>query len=348
MQDNYFIERKIKVNKKINELLCELPHFIAEFIVGIENKTTELTRNNYLLDLRIFFDYLQRTKFSNKKLKEITLQDIDSLTSTDIEMFLNYTNAFKYYGKYLTNGERGKARKLSAIRAFFRYFFNKDKLTKNITTKISMPKLHDKNIIRLEIDEVSNLLNTTESPTQFTQMQKSFHEHTRLRDVAILTTLLGTGLRVSECVGLNFTDIDFNINAFKIVRKGGNQVILYFPDEVEIALKNYINERNLKVETSVETIDALFLSMQKKRITVRAVEILVKKYSKLISPLKKITPHKLRSTYGTSLYRETHDIYVVAEVLGHKDINTTKKHYAAISEDIKRNASTKVTLRDKN
>ena len=309
MQENYFIERKIKINKKINELLCDLPNFVTEFIVGIENRTTELTRQNYLLDLRIFFDYIQRTKLSTKKIKEITLQDIDSLTSTDIEMFLNYTNAFKYYGKYLTNGERGKSRKLSSIRTFFKYFYNKDKLSKNVTTKISMPKLHDKSIIRLEVDEVTNLLNTTESPTQFSEMQKSFHEHTRLRDIAILTTLLGTGLRVSECVGLNYSDIDFNINAFKIIRKGGNQVILYFPDEVEIAIKNYINERNKNIETSIDKIDALFLSLQRKRISVRAVEILVKKYSQIIAPLKKITPHKLRSTFGTNLYNETEDIF---------------------------------------
>lgn len=344
MKDNYFVERKIKTNKKINEFLCELPSFINEYIVGIENKTSELTRINYLQDLRIFFDYLQRIKYPTKKIKEINLEQLDLLTPTDIESFLNYTNAFKYYGKYLTNGERGKSRKLSAIRSLFKYFYNKDKLSKNITTKISMPKIHDKNIVRLEIDEVSNLLNSVESPISFSEMQKGFHIHTKLRDIAILTTLLGTGIRVSECVGLNISDVDFNINAFKIIRKGGNQVILYFPNEVEIALKNYLNERKNN-GTLTEESDALFLSLQKKRISVRAVEILVKKYSNIIAPLKKITPHKLRSTFGTNLYNETEDIYVVAEILGHKNINTTKKYYAATSEKITRDAISKVKLR---
>ena len=83
-----------------------------------------------------------------------------------------------------------------------------------------------------------------------------------------------------------------------------------------------------------------------KRISIRAVENLVQKYSKIVTPLKKISPHKLRSTYGTQLYRETQDIYVVADVLGHKDVNTTKKHYAAISEDIRRSVAGKVKLRD--
>ena len=102
-------------------------------------------------------------------------------------------------------------------------------------------------------------------------------------------------------------------------------------------------EERLEEQTSDR---ALFLSIQKKRISVRALEILVKKYAKLIVPLKKITPHKLRSTYGTNLYRETGDIYIVAEVLGHKDINTTKKHYAATSDELKRLAASKVKLVD--
>ena len=139
-------------------------------------------------------------------------------------------------------------------------------------------------------------------------------------------------------------DIDFNNSSFKITRKGGNEVVLYFSDEVKSALLNWLEERN-HIETIDKNEKALFLSLQRKRITPRAVENLVKKYALAIAPLKKISPHKLRSTYGTNLYRETQDIYIVADVLGHKDVNTTKKHYAAISEDIRRNASTKVKLR---
>ena len=92
--------------------------------------------------------------------------------------------------------------------------------------------------------------------------------------------------------------------------------------------------------------NAFFLSMQYKRINVRSVEILVKKYSKITTPLKKITPHKLRSTYGTRLYNETHDIYIVADVLGHRDVNTTKRHYAAVTEENRRRVANVVKLRD--
>lgn len=169
----------------------------------------------------------------------------------------------------------------------------------------------------------------------------------RSRDVAILTLFLGTGIRISECVGLNLKDVDFETNSFKVVRKGGNEAILYFSDEVASALKQYISDRNQRLENAKKQETALFLSLQDSRISVRAVQNLVKKYSSIAAPLKKISPHKLRSTYGTALYRETKDIYVVADVLGHKDVNTTKKHYAAISNDIRREAANKVKLRDK-
>ena len=178
-----------------------------------------------------------------------------------------------------------------------------------------------------------------------TKMQKGFHKHTQARDYAMLSLFLGTGIRISECVGLNLEDFDFRQNAFKVTRKGGNKVILYFNEEVSDALQNYILQRK-RIKTQPGSEHALFLSMQNKRITCRAVENLVKKYSKLVNPLKKITPHKLRSTFGTNLYRETNDIYIVADVLGHKDVNTTRKHYAAISDDIRRNAAQQVKFRE--
>jgi site-specific recombinase XerD len=208
-----------------------------------------------------------------------------------------------------------------------------------------MPKLHEKEIIRLDADEVSNLLDEVESGDKLSKSQQKYHDKTRLRDVAIFTLLLGTGMRVSECVGINIDDIDFKNCGIKIRRKGGYETVIYFGDEVEKALKDYLEVRKTIIPVSGHE-DAMFLSIQKKRIGVRAVENLVKKYSKLVTQLKKITPHKLRSTYGTSLYRETGDIYLVADVLGHKDVNTTKKHYAAIEDERRRKARNIVKLRE--
>ena len=190
------------------------------------------------------------------------------------------------------------------------------------------------------------LLDQVEDGTNLTKAQQRFHQVTKTRDIALLTLLLGTGIRVSECVGLDLEDVDFKNNGIKIRRKGGYEAVIYFGEEVEEALSDYLEERyHIIPQTGHE--HALFLSMQQRRMSVRAVENMVKKYSATVTSLKKITPHKLRSTYGTSLYRETGDIYLVADVLGHKDVNTTKKHYAALEDERRRSAANKVRLREK-
>ncbi len=341
---NFFSSRNLKNIKRINQLLLELPPFVEEYFIGIENQTSPLTRLNYAYDLRIFFDFLKKTKYIGKEITAFSLSDLENVSGTDIERFLNYLNHYEYRGTVESCNERAKARKLSTVRALFKYFFKKDKIKVDNAAKVSMPKLHEKEIIRLETDEIARLLNCADSGSGMSNHQMAFHEKTKIRDVAILTLFLGTGIRISELVGLNNEDIDFRTNSFKITRKGGNQAILYFSDEVADALARYVAYKE-EAENLPQGEHALFLSLKNQRISIRAVENLVKKYSKIVTPLKKISPHKLRSTYGTQLYRETQDIYVVADVLGHKDVNTTKKHYAAISDDIRKSVAGRVKLR---
>lgn len=347
---SYFEERTISTLERIRKITDNLPYYVEEFFVGIENRTTPLTRLNYAYDLRIFFDFLSCKVFRGKKdALDISIEDLDKLAASDIELFLSYLSHYTINGKEESCTERGKSRKLATIRSFFKFFFNKGVLTANVAAKVAMPKLHDKEIVRLEsdgkINEIAAIINTADTGNGLSAKQQQFHKKTRIRDVAILTLFLGTGIRISELVGLNTEDIDFNSNAFVVTRKGGNRTILYFGDEVKAALEEYLVERN--GDDAVKNEPALFLSLRKKRISTREVQDLVKKYAKIVSPLKKITPHKLRSTFGTNLYRETGDIYVVADVLGHKDVNTTKKHYAAISDDIRKRAVKSVKLRDK-
>ena len=230
-------------------------------------------------------------------------------------------------------------------RDFFKYFFNKDMLKANIASKVKSPKLHEKPIIRLEPQETAELLYSCETLNGFSEHQKKYNDKYKIRDNAIISLFLTTGIRVSECVGLDIDDIDFSVNGLRIIRKGGNSVIIYFSDEIARILKKYLEDRKA-IKGLPDTEKALFLSLQKKRISTRAVQNLVKKYSSLATPLKNISPHKLRSTYGTNLYHETKDIYVVADVLGHKDINTTKQYYAAMSDDVRRNAARKVKLKE--
>ncbi len=345
--ENYYRQRNIDNSYRLAEIRNnELPFFCNEFFLGIESNTSSLTRLNYAYDLKLFFKFLV-TKidvFMQTEVTDFTINQLKHVTLLHLEMFTEYLNCYKINDKTFTNGNKGKARKLSSVRAMFKYFYNKDYLSQNVAAKLQMPKIHEKEIIRLENNEVENLLNVAEYGDGMTSHQEFYHEKTRIRDTAILTLFLGTGIRISECVGLNISDLDFSTNAFTVTRKGGNRVILYFSDEVSTALRRYLFEREADDSIPKEE-QALFLSLQNKRISIRAVQNLVKKYSQISSPLKNISPHKLRSTYGTALYRQTGDIYVVAEVLGHRDVNTTKKHYAAMSEDIRKSAANEVVLR---
>ena len=338
---DFYKKRDLQNRLKMSKYLEKLPDYCYDFFIGIENNTSSLTRYNYAMDLFVFFNYL--AKYVLKKDEDkITLDDIDNLKTRNIEQYLSYLSYYELDGKYYKNDERGKARKLASLRSFFKYLFNHDMIKANIASKIETPKLHNKEIIRLEKDEVNRLMNTIENPIEFTKRQQEYNKNTFERDNAIITLFLGTGIRISELVGLNLESFDFSQNAFIVTRKGGNQTMLYFSNEVAMALKTWLEKRATLQLPKEE--NAMFISLQNKRISIRAVENLVKKFAQIASPLKKISPHKLRSTFGTNLYKETKDIYIVADVLGHKDVNTTKKHYAAISEDMRKSVADKVKI----
>lgn len=343
--NDYYKDREANCLDKI-EILCEdLPKMTREFIYGIAEYTSPLTRLNYVYDLRIFFDFMVKFVCNDKNIKNLDFFDLERLEISDFEAFLAYLSRYKINGKIESCNERAKSRKLATVRTFYKHFYNKNKIKTNTASKIPLPKKHDKEIIRLDVNEVVRIINLAENGENLSNRQRAYHKNTKIRDVAILTLFLGTGIRNSELVGLNVDDISFEEMSFAVTRKGGNRTILYFTDEVGNALYDWIEYRK-KIKDLPENEKALFLSLQNKRISVRTIQELVKKYAKIITPLKKITPHKLRSTFGTNLYRETQDIYMVADYLGHSDVNTTKKHYAAISEDLRRSAIKTVKLRD--
>ena len=335
--------------RKLREVLATLPGFAKDYFRAIEPNSSAKTRISYVYDIRVFFSFLcSSNPYFNKydDVTKITLSDLEQLQPVDIEEYLEYLSYYEKEDKIYTNDERGKKRKLAALRSFYSYFFEAELIQKNPAVLVPLPKLHEKEIVRLDADEVAVLLDQVEDGTNLTKAQQRFHQVTKTRDIALLTLLLGTGIRVSECVGLDLEDVDFKNNGIKIRRKGGYEAVIYFGEEVEEALTDYLEERHHIIpQTGHE--HALFLSMQQRRMSVRAVENMVKKYASTVTSLKKITPHKLRSTYGTSLYRETGDIYLVADVLGHKDVNTTKKHYAALEDERRRSAADKVRLREK-
>ena len=344
----YHEQTDVENTLRLRDVLKTLPPFCRDFFRAIEPRTTTKTRNSYAYDIRIFFQFLleQNPAFRDWSIDAFTVDVLDQLTAVDLEEYEEYLKVYQAGDKTETNGERGLKRKMSSLRSFYAYYFKREMIHTNPTVLVDVPKIHQKSIIRLEADEVALLLDYIEhGGDDLTGQKKVYYEKTKDRDLALVTLLLGTGVRVSECVGLDIEDVDFKNNGIKVTRKGGNEMVVYFGPEVEKALKNYLEVRKNIIPVEGHE-HALFYSTQRKRIGVQAVENLVKKYARQVTTTKKITPHKLRSTYGTALYQETGDIYLVADVLGHKDVNTTKKHYAALDDSRRRQAATAVKLRE--
>lgn len=321
----YTTERDIYHTEQLNIVLTNLPPFCHAFFLGIEQITSPLTRLGYARDLEIFFNYLitETEKFHKYKISDFEKNDLNQITIDDLELYMSFLTHYKKNNRSHLNSERGKMRKMASLRSFFKYFYRRGDLKENIMTKIDLPKIHEKSIIRLSDDEVAKMITIAEKNP---------------RDKMIISLFLLSGIRVSELVGLDYQDIDLANKTFLVTRKGGKQTILHMGQQLHDKFVDYF------AEYEKWTPNTPLFTKCGHRLSVRAVENIVKKYAAIAAPLKKISPHKLRSTYGTNLYKATNDIYIVADVLGHKDINTTKKHYAAISDDIRIKAADMVKI----
>lgn len=337
----------------LREVLSALPSFVKDYFRAMDARTTTKTKLSYAYDFRVFFEFLKAMNplYKNHELRDFTLADLDQVTARDLEEYMEYLKLYdapadRVQGEArITNSVVGQKRKISALRSLYNYLYKQQMVQNNPTQLIEMPKVREKAIIRLDREEVDLLLEYIENcGASLSGKALEAYRLTRERDIALVTLLLGTGIRVSECVGLDIEDLDLRNDRFRVVRKGGNEAMVYFGDEVREALLKYLTVRE-GITPLAGHEHALFYSTQRRRITVRAVENLVQKYAGAVTTAKHITPHKLRSTYGTALYQETGDIYLVADVLGHKDVNTTRKHYAAMDETRRKSAADAVRLR---
>ena len=258
-------EQKDRENiRKLRSMIQELPPFCPEFFRGIEPQTSSRTRIAYAYDMKIFFDFLRKENPAMAELdrKDITLSHLDQLTVTDLEEYMEYLKyRFNEKNQEVVNKERGIMRKISSLKSFYNYYYRREMIKNNPAALVSLPKLHEKEIIRLEADEVVSLLDEVEKGESLTEKQKQYHKRTRVRDLALMTLLLGTGIRVSECVGLDLNDVDLKTGGIHIHRKGGKEVTVYFGMEVEYALSDYLEQRKEMIPVEGHE-NALFLSLQ--------------------------------------------------------------------------------------
>ncbi len=331
--------------KAAREMKKELPQHTHGFIDECLLRFQPNTAYSYAHDIWFFYQYIRECNpiCYNMEIKDIPLEVIQKLGPQDINEFQNYISSGHKpdkNGNVKVAKERSVARRMASVRNYFKYLIKYDYLSTDPTLK-AVPKKkdkEDKTIRRLNREQVQDLIKAVSNVDSASYHSKVMSERTARRDLAIMTLFLNTGIRVSECAGLDLTDVNFMENTIEIVRKGGGKDYLYLNEDIRNTLKDYLEyERDVLLNGREDP--ALFISLKQRRLSVRSIQHMVEKYGKNTGLSEKLTPHKLRRTYGTTLYNNTGDIYMVADVLGHKDVNTTVKHYAAMDEEHKRKAA---------
>lgn len=336
MSNTYENEIKTISNSKADVIVQQLPDFSRKYFNSIRLTKSPRTRLQYAYDMNRFFDWLWAQEgFKNVNKVSIQAKEIfDLLTPEDMQEYI----------AYLSVSDKGKststafiARNIATLKSFIKYYYVLQEIDKDLSRFIPTPKINDKEIKTLDVDQVNRMLESVFDTTNMTQKQIDAHNYIVLRDYAILSLFFSTGLRVSELVGIDLEDVDFKKGTLIVTRKGGNQDLIYLSKSCLKAIRSYIKSERDYYSSDNE--NALFMSQKRNRLSVKSVERLIQKYSKLAGVNIKVTPHTLRRTFGTNLYNQTGDIYLVADVLHHASVETTKKHYAKVSEDHKKIAA---------
>lgn len=348
-------DRPDNVVKKENDIYIqcesiekELPKFLRGYFAYLKGNVLPMTRLAYLHDIKFFFNYLmEETDLTRAKdLTQITAEDLNGVQAVDVNMFIDYCRKYKVETKNAVymyeNANKTLARKKSSVSVLFKYLYRDGLIEKNITDgfdPIRVPKTGEKEIKALQDDEVMIMLDAVTSGTGLTAHERSYWEKTRLRDKAILILFLTYGLRLSELQQLNVSSFNFSRGEFKIYRKRGKESIMPLNISATEVVRDYIDrERPHEEKIQDGHTDALFLSLQGRRMTERQIRDLVKKYTSIaLNTSRKAgySPHKLRATAATSLIGRGNSIYDVAALLDHEQVTTTQL-YARQKANVKR------------
>ena len=330
------------------ELENEMPKVLRGYFVYLKGNVLPLTRLAYLRDLKFFFQYLiQETDLTQAMtISEISVKDLDQIKAKDINLFLDYMRRYKVEKEksvtVFENANKSLARKKSSISVFFKYLYRDELISKNITDgldPIRVPKPGEHEIKALQDDEVMVMLDVVATGQGLTKKEREFWEKTKYRDKAILLLFLTYGLRLSELQQLNVSSFHFHRGEFKIYRKRGKESMMPLNQSVTSSVQEYIAKERPS-DDSLEEIhkDALFVSLQGKRMTERQIREMVKKYTSYglkTSHRAGYSPHKLRATAATSLIGRGNSIFDVQALLDHEQVTTTQL-YAAHRMNTKR------------
>ncbi len=288
--------------------------------ITIQNRSVK-TVEQYLTDLDMFFRYIIASRnsihlfgveFENISIVDVDVDFIKTITSNEIYEFFNYTV------EYRNNKARARARKLSSIKAFFKYLTNRKYIDDNPVANIESPAIGNKTLPKyLTVEESISLLNA---------VMEDERSKTRVRDYAIITLFLNCGMRLSELVGISLNDIDREMRSLRVVGKGSKERVIYLNDACRDALKNYLNVRGTDNQIDIKDKNALFLSSRHQRISNKTVQWVVYKYLDAAGlGYRRFSTHKLRHTAATLMYQTGKvDVRVLKDILGHEQLNTTQ------------------------
>lgn len=329
----------------LRNYLSELPDFVFTYIEEYYNGESINTQLGYSLDVKVFLNYLRQYRFRDvEKNEDFTLDHINKVTPSDLIRFKAYLREYetefispsgRRVKRICRNSAFGINRKLSAVRGLFIYLYKTEQISQNVTDKVDFVKLHQKIKKPLTTQETVRLIDVIYNGEKYFEGRTlTEYNNKKLRDIAIFTTYLGTGVRVSELVNMQVTDVDFNTQSFIVTRKGGDQQEIFMPVQVNNALWEYLEPDSEDARES----GPLFLGRSGKPLTVAAVEKTLKNYCYTvgITHPDKTRPHALRRTFACRLLEDGVDIKMVAELMGHKNIEVTHRYYAQYSSQKRR------------
>ena len=333
--------------EKIRKITKKMPPYAKGFIDSKADSMEVRSRYEYARDIMLFLRYCKDNipECRNINIEEIPADTIEKIHPDFIDGYKEFLTVYTTPdGIEHKNGKDGKSTKLAVLRSFYKHLNKRGIVSTNPAALVDMPKKSKNEIITMKPEQEAELLRALDNSEGRSIKEKELFERNHIRDKAIVLMLLGTGLRISELIGLDTTDIDLSEKTAKIIRKGGDHDTVYFSDQVADALKKYLeNTKQPGTRLSYNPKPdekALFLTIRHTRYTVRALQSMIKKYVReLFGEDTKLSAHKMRATFGTSLYRDTGDMKLAQEALHHKSISTTEKHYIGFDEEMKKKAA---------
>lgn len=342
------IQKENDIYLECEKIEKQLPKFMRGYFSYLKSNVLPATRLAYLHDLLFFMKYLiSETDLTEaEETDKIKLSELDEVQAVDVNMFIDYCRRYKVETDdtvYMyENSNKSLARKRSSLSVMFKQLYRDGLLSKNITDgfdPIRVPKPGEREIKALQDDEVMIMLDAVSTGVGLTEHERSYWQKTKKRDKAILMFFLTYGLRLSELQQLNLSSFNFKRGEFIVYRKRGKESVMPLNKSVTAVLNDYIdNERPKGADLSDESKDALFLSLQGKRMTDRQIRELVKKYTSIALSTSRragYSPHKLRATAATSLIGRGNSIFDVAALLDHEQVTTTQL-YARQKVNVKR------------